>query len=125
MTPIIPKRILIVDDEELVTWLIKVLLENKNIETETACDGIEGLSKYKSIKFDLVITDIVMPRMDGIDLAYKIMEINSTFPILLTSGAYRVELLQATGLNLDKNTAFLEKPFSAENLYDTVIRLLL
>ena len=62
------KKILVVEDSLTVRELEKKVLQNNGYEVETAVDGIEGFNKAKESKFDLIITDIEMPRMDGFEL---------------------------------------------------------
>ena len=62
------KRILIVEDTRTVVMVEKMMLAGPNYEIETASNGIEGLGKLKSFRPDLILLDIVMPQMDGIQM---------------------------------------------------------
>jgi len=85
------KKILVVDDEEIMRKIIVAMLERhgfKDSEIVIACDGEEGLKKFEKEKgkFDLVISDWEMPRMNGIDLIKGIKDISSRSYIILNSG---------------------------------------
>ena len=59
------KKILVLDDEEHITSLVKAYLEKEGFTVNCALNGVEGLSLAKKEEFDLVILDIMMPEMDG------------------------------------------------------------
>lgn len=69
-------RILLVEDEEINARLLKELLEPKYENITLAFDGIEGIEKFKSDKFDVVISDINMPRCNGINMINELKKIN-------------------------------------------------
>lgn len=80
-------RVLVVDDNIIDRRFIKyTLLNNLNICAETAKDGLEALDKIKNNHFDLVITDIIMPNIEGIELINRIQSISSTTKIIAVSG---------------------------------------
>ena len=66
------KRILIVEDARTIVMLEKMMLAAYNYEIETAPNGLEGLEQAKSIKPDLILADIMMPEMDGIEMCRRI-----------------------------------------------------
>ena len=70
-----PKKILIVDDDSAVVSLIKTRLEANHYEVVTATDGEDGLKKLKLYKPDLIISDIMMPKMDGYSFVLEIKKI--------------------------------------------------
>jgi len=72
-------KILIVDDNEII-------LEDAGYNTYTAYNGVNGLKQFKENKFDLIITDIIMPNMDGIELIKQIKKINNDVKVLIMSG---------------------------------------
>ena len=68
MNPTSKKSILYIDDEAEIRKLIADLLDKTGYNTDTASDGIEGLKKIKSQYYDLILLDIVMPNMDGLQM---------------------------------------------------------
>jgi len=81
-------KILIVDDEKTIRDSSKLILDEEGYETELAADGQEALEKIKETDFDIVITDIKMPRLDGIQLLEEVSKISpDTFVIIMTAYA--------------------------------------
>ena len=79
-------RILIVEDEKSMREVLKILLEGERYEVVSASDGLEGLSYLANDIFDLVITDIKMPKVDGFELLKKTKEISpDTIVIMITA----------------------------------------
>ncbi len=93
----VPARILLVDDNRLGLMARKSVLEELGYRITTASHGQEGLECFSQHKFDLVITDYKMPKMNGIELIASIRE-SSKVPIILISG-----YAEALGLN-EENT---------------------
>ncbi|NLD51286.1 MAG: response regulator transcription factor, partial [Clostridiales bacterium] len=86
------KRILLVDDEPLMIKGLKYTLEQDGYETVSAYDGEEALKVFGEQEFDLVLLDVMLPRMDGIQVCQRIRE-TSNVPIIM---------LTAKGEDLDK-----------------------
>lgn len=108
------ERILIVEDEKRVADLLKAGLEEAGYSTFVAYDGAMGLRLFRSNKVDLVISDIVLPGLDGFGLCREIRAINSNIPILM---------LTALGSTDDKLDGFdsgaddyMVKPFDFREL---------
>ncbi len=78
-------RVLIVDDSEMVRNFHSYLLKEAGFEVRTAADGAEGLEVFLREPFDLVITDINMPRMDGFTFIKRVRELDKTVPIIIIS----------------------------------------
>ena len=93
------EHILIIDDDPAVRNVFTQLLESKNYSVETAGEGKEGLNRMKSRLPDLIITDIMMPEMDGLELVQTIRQISPDLPIIanLWRHANRRNELSATG----------------------------
>ena len=68
------KRVLIVDDDPDVHDLLRIALKETGRYLESAFDGIEGLKKFEAAHWDLVITDVIMPGMDGMELLERIRQ---------------------------------------------------
>lgn len=110
-------RILLVDDNLMVRKIIKNIFKNEKYEIEEAEDGEEGLERLKKSKFDLVITDILMPKMEGLEL---IMHIKRDFPevkIIAISGGKPYYLYMAKKLGTEK---VFTKPLNLFELLNAV-----
>ncbi len=111
-------RILVVDDDESIRFLLRAVLEFQGYDVIEAENGYEGLLRYQVEPADLVITDMQMPVMDGLEL---LMELQRTFPrvkvIAISGGRRTLEVAKA----FTPHT--FEKPFSLEEVVDTVYEL--
>ena len=111
-------RILVVDDDESIRFLLRTVLEFQGYDVIEAENGYEGLLCYQAEPADLVITDMQMPVMDGLEL---LMELQRTFPrvkVIAISGGRRTLEVART---FTPHT--FEKPFSLEEVVDTVYEL--
>ncbi len=110
--------ILIIDDERAIRNVLKDILNNEGYATEEATDGEEGLKKFKSANFDLVLCDIKMPKIDGIEFLQKAKEINADVPIIIISGHGNIE----TAVDAVKKGAFdyIAKPPDLNRLLITI-----
>lgn len=105
-------HILYIEDEELILKNTKLILETIFTSVETAANGIEALKLYQNKKFDIVITDIFMPEMNGIALVKKIKELNPRQSIIITSACEESSyLLELINLGV---AHFLLKPIQME-----------
>ena len=68
------KRVLVIDDEESLRDLLQLALREGGYAVETARDGLDGLEQLKSKKFDLVLLDVWMPRMNGLELLTELQQ---------------------------------------------------
>ncbi|MFW5804057.1 MAG: response regulator, partial [bacterium] len=75
-------KLLVIDDEQSIRDTLKEILEYENYKVELAEDGIKGLEMFKKGGCDLVLCDIKMPRMDGIEVLEKIFEISTDTPVV-------------------------------------------
>lgn len=80
------KRILIIDDETSIRRTLRDILENEGYAIDDAPDGSEGLKLVKANHYDVVLCDIKMPKMDGLEVLDKILESNSDVPVVMISG---------------------------------------
>lgn len=111
-------NVLIVDDNILDRKYIKHLLKEKlNIKSDTAKDGADALEKIKVKEFDLIITDIVMPNIEGIELIEKVSNISPKTNIIAVSGGnpYYLYILNKMGI---ANT--FTKPLKINDFLNTV-----
>ncbi len=106
-------RILVVDDEPLYLRLLKVNLELEGYQIITASDGIEALEVVSQNMPDLIILDVVMPKLDGITVMQRIRQFSNVPIILLT--ALGEEQDRVKGLNIGADD-YVVKPFSATEL---------
>lgn len=112
-------RIMVVDDEPLTfTWL-KQALEEAGYEVRLFSDPRKALKSFQSGKFDLVVTDLQMTGIDGIELAKEIWKIRSDVPILLMTGGSMTE----EEVRLHGFSGFLKKPVQSETLVRMVEEL--
>jgi two-component system nitrogen regulation response regulator NtrX len=113
-------KILIIEDEETIRRvLVKILCEeNESYEVDTAEDGVVGLEKIKENDYDLVLCDIKMPRMDGVELLEAVKKIDTEIPIVMISGHGDME----TAINTMRIGAFdyISKPPDLNRLLNTV-----
>ena len=79
------RKILVVDDEENIRLLFKEELEEEGYEVDTASNGLEALEKVKAASFDVIVLDIKMPVMDGIQALNAIKNMNKDQPVILCS----------------------------------------
>jgi two-component system response regulator HydG len=115
-------RALIIEDDPELRRLLKMSLEAAGIETLTAADGKRGLALMKDTRFDVVVTDILMPTMDGLEVIQAVRAGHKDVKIIAISGGGRKlpgpEVLgMAEMLGAD---AALTKPFTREELLATV-----
>lgn len=120
------KRILIIDDEELTLHLLCRLLEESGYEVEKATDGETGLEIFRENPCDLVITDMVMPKKDGLQTIMELRDIDEHVPVIAISGggAIAKERYLAVAEYLD-NVKTIAKPFEKADILDTIKELAL
>ncbi|MFD9627396.1 response regulator transcription factor [Peribacillus muralis] len=102
-------KILIVDDDKEIRNLISIYLENEGMQTQKAEEGIEALNLLESNDFDLVILDIMMPKMDGIEACMKIREERNMPIIMLSAKSEDMDKIQGLASGADD---YLSKPFN-------------
>lgn len=115
------KSILIVEDELRIRFLLRDYLMKENFNVFEASDGEEGLIAFSNQKIDLVILDIMMPKMDGITMLEKLREVSTVPVILLTAKGEEEDKLQGYDYGADD---YITKPFSPKVLIAKVKALL-
>lgn len=107
------KRILIVDDEPRYLRLLEANLRTEGYEVATAHDGVQAVDIFSSQPIDLILLDIMMPRMDGFSTCQRIREYSSVPIIMLTAKGEEQDRVRGLDLGADD---YLVKPFSATEL---------
>ncbi|NOX62330.1 MAG: response regulator transcription factor [Chloroflexi bacterium] len=108
-----PRKILVVDDEARVVRLVRTYLEGAGFEVVVAYDGEEALHVFRSERPDLVVLDLMLPKMNGLDVARAMHRISNTPIIMLTAKAEETDRLVGLELGADD---YVVKPFSPREL---------
>src|SRR6187399_620363 len=110
--------ILIIDDEKAIRKALTEILSAEGYKTEEASDGEEGLRKFKERSYDVVLCDIKMPKLDGIEFLQKATESNADVPVIMISGHGNIE----TAVDAVKKGAFdyISKPPDLNRLLITI-----
>ena len=115
------KKILLIEDMKGISESLKMILQSNDYHVTVAHDGAEGLELTQKTTFDLIVTDILLPKMDGNEFMIAFKKHDSRTPILAISGGGR-GVSSAKALELSKNFAshVLEKPFSTNDFISAV-----
>ena len=116
--------VLIVDDEDHIVTSLSYVMKNAGFEVSSASDGEEALAKISSIKPDLVILDVMMPKLDGFEVCKAVRadsSLNSVRIIILTAKGRDTERQKGLELGADD---YLTKPFSTRDILDRAKELL-
>jgi two-component system nitrogen regulation response regulator NtrX len=110
--------ILIIDDEKAIRKALTEILSAEGYKTEEAGDGEEGLKKFKERAYDVVLCDIKMPKLDGIEFLQKATESNADVPVIMISGHGNIE----TAVDAVKKGAFdyISKPPDLNRMLITI-----
>lgn len=119
------KRILVVEDSITSRVLLKNILESAGYEVMVAADGSDGFDKYRQTEFDLVVTDVEMPRMNGFELTAKIRHESErpNVPIIVVTSLASLED-RKRGVEVGASAYFVKSNFEKSNLLDMVERLI-
>jgi DNA-binding NtrC family response regulator len=116
------KSILIVDDEKNIRLTLSQALEVLEVETDTAANGEEALVKLKEKEFGLILLDLKMPGMDGMEVLRRVREIRPDIRIIIITAYGTVEsAVEAMKLGA---VDFIQKPFSPEEIRELVSRVM-
>lgn len=117
-------RILVVDDNPIIQRMLAYVVEAQGYEAVRARDGVDALKRLEEKPFDLVISDIKMPEMDGLALLNHIRSSSATatIPVLLLTA--RLDAYQEISANTDDRTAFLTKPLASSELVSALSEML-
>ena len=116
-----PTRLLVVDDEESQRTALAGMIALWGYTVETAANGQEALDKLASFPANVIVTDLMMPRMSGTELAAHLRARGHDLPVIYSSGYPRDVLLDDQP---DDRTIVLSKPFTGEELSSAVHGLL-
>jgi two-component system chemotaxis response regulator CheY len=115
-------KVLVVDDASFMRMRMSKLLTENNFEVHEAENGLDAFNKYKEGQYDLVIMDITMPVMDGIEAVQKIVEYDPEAKVIMCSALGQqqmvIEALQAGAKD------FIVKPFQPDRIMESIKRVL-
>ena len=103
------RRVLVVDDEKLIVKGLKFSLEQDGMEVECAYDGEEALNKVKESEFDMVILDVMLPRLSGLEVCQHIREFSDVPVIMLTAKGDDIDKIMGLEFGADD---YMTKPFN-------------
>lgn len=111
-------KLLIIDDEKSIRKTLREILEYEKYQVDEASDGVEGIAMIQKEKYDIVLCDIKMPKMDGIEVLDKVMQLSSDTPVVMISGHGNIE----TAVEAVKKGAFdfIAKPLDLNRLLVTI-----
>ncbi|MCB1868321.1 MAG: response regulator [Gammaproteobacteria bacterium] len=118
------KKVLIVDDEQNIAISVEYLMRREGFDVSVAKDGEEGLAMIRSTKPDLVLLDVMMPKMDGFQVCSEVRadaSLAGVRIIMLTAKGREAEIEKGLSLGAD---AYIPKPFSTSDLVSRVKALL-
>lgn len=112
--------LLYVEDDESIRPIFERVLKRKMKKLFVACDGLEGYEMFKEFKPDMILTDIKMPKMNGLEMAKKIRETNQHIPIIILSAHSEGDFfLEAIEIGI---SGYLVKPIDKEKLFNLLER---
>ena len=116
------KKLLIIDDEENIRKMLKKSLEAENYQIELALNGEEGLEKVKGGNFDLILLDLNLPGMDGIEVLEQLRAEDNLTPVLIITGYGSVD----SAVKVMKLGAidYLQKPFNPEEIKEQIQQII-
>lgn len=115
-------KILFVEDEEDLTLIVSDTLRGQGYEVITAADGIDGLEKFKNEGADIIVADVMMPKMDGFSMAKQIRKLSPTVPLLFLTAKSTIDDVEE-GFEIGAND-YIKKPFELRELIVRIKALL-
>jgi DNA-binding response OmpR family regulator len=116
------KRVLIVEDDAAIANLVEIHLKDLHCDVEKVADGLEGFTKARAGGYDLIVLDLMLPGMSGLDVCRELRAYDRTLPILMLT-ARSDELDRVLGLELGADD-YLTKPFGVRELVARVKAIL-
>ena len=124
-------RVLVVDDDDLVRGAVRAMLTSGGHEVALAVDGEDGLRQFAHEPFDVVLCDVIMPNMDGLEMVRELRRLSADVPIISMTGSFMRSTggahLNAVYLRLCSElgaTKVIAKPFRARELLALVAQCL-
>jgi CheY-like chemotaxis protein len=114
-------RVLVIDDDPSVREIVRYLIASFGYDCETAADGARGLARFDEGGWDLVVTDLAMPRMSGWEVVEAIRGRSPTMPIVLITGLIDSEVMRRAD---ERGLPVIPKPFREEMLRAVVTKAL-
>ncbi len=114
-------KILIVDDEKQIREVLKEYAEFEGYLVDMAFDGMDAINKVKNDKFDLVVMDVMMPRLDGFSTVQKIREFSDVKIVMLSARGEEYDKLFGFAMGIDD---YVVKPFSAKEVMARIAAIL-
>ena len=115
------EKILVVDDDTNICELLRLYLTKEGYQVTTANDGEEGLDKFNQVKPDMVLLDVMMPKMDGLEVCRRIRKLGNTPVMMLTAKGSEYD--KVVGLDMGADD-YMTKPFGMMELIARVKALL-
>lgn len=115
-------KVLFVEDEADITLIVADTLRGLGYDVVTAADGVEGLDKYRSEGADIIVADVMMPRMDGFTMAKGIRKMSPEVPLLFLTAKSTIDDVEE-GFEIGAND-YLKKPFELRELVVRIKSLL-
>jgi CheY-like chemotaxis protein len=112
-------RVLLIDDDSGVRELVRYLIESFGYDCGTAEDGVTGLARFDEERWDIVLTDLAMPGMNGWEVVETLRQRSSTVPVVLLTGLADSGVVQRAAA---RRVTLLSKPFLAETLRAALTR---
>jgi len=110
-------RILLADDEQSIQTLLRFALQKDGYEVVTADNGVDALARFKEQPFDLVVLDVMMPKVDGLEVCRRIRASHNVPIIMLTAKSEEIDKVLGLELGADD---YITKPFSLRELSSRV-----
>ena len=114
-------QILVVDDEPALVELVRSYLAREGFEVVTASDGVAALTHVRTVAPDLIVLDVLLPELDGIEVCRQLRQVSDAYVLMLTARAEEVDKLIGLSVGADD---YLTKPFSPRELVARVKALL-
>ncbi|MCX6564955.1 MAG: response regulator [Candidatus Aminicenantes bacterium] len=118
----VKRRILIVDDERSVVQSIALALAGDAVEVETVLSGEDALIRTAAVKYDLIICDLMMPGLSGLDLLKSLREFRPTTPVLMITGYPTIKTAEES-VKMGA-FAYITKPFTPADIRNAAARAL-
>lgn len=113
MYPMTQCKILLIEDEPSIIHLVSAYLRQENYEVTTATDGMSGLKAARALRPDLVVLDIMLPKLDGLEVLTQLRRESNVYIILLTAKTEETDKIVGLSLGADD---YVTKPFSPREL---------